>query len=88
MQSKDGLNKTCHTHDRISWSSRELSELESGHGLLDQGSDLCVSPMDGLVSCRKGLPAGPVLDTDHSSGTPVSPINIDRVEIIDSWRDW
>ena len=71
MQAEDGLGEARDAGGRAPQSAEEPPGLEGGHGLFDQGSDLCVSPVDGFLAPGKGLPATPARDTDRASGTPV-----------------
>ncbi len=69
MEAGDGLNEARDAGGRAPQAGEEPPGLEGGDGLLDQGADLRVGPVDRLLPCGKGLPAAPARDTDRTPGT-------------------
>lgn len=72
MQAEDGLDEAGNAVGRAAELAEESPGLEGGDGLLDQGSDLRVGPVDGLLARGKRLPPSPVRDADRTRGTSVT----------------
>lgn len=71
MQAEDGLNDARDAGGRASQFAEESPGFEGSDGRLDQGSDLRVGSVDGLLICGKGFPAAPARNTDRASGASV-----------------
>jgi hypothetical protein len=72
VQSRDGLDEARDAGGRAPQRAEEPPGLEGGDGLLDQGSDFCLRPVDGLLACGEVLPTSPVRNPDRAPGTPIS----------------
>lgn len=70
MQGEDGLDEAGDPGGRAPERAKEPPGLEGGHGLLDEGADLGMGPIDRLLTGGKGLP--PPRGTDRAAGTPVA----------------
>lgn len=72
MQGEDSLNKARDAGGRAAELAEKPPGLEGGDGLLDQGPDLRVGPVDGLLACGQRLPPAAVGNTDRAPGSLVS----------------
>lgn len=70
MQGEDSLNKARDAGGRAA--EEKPPGLEGGDGLLDQGPDLRVGPVDGLLACGQRLPPAAVGNTGRAPGSLVS----------------
>lgn len=72
MQGQDGLDEARDAGGRAPQLAEGPPGREGGDGLLDQDPDLCLRPVDGLLTFRRRLLASPVRDTDRAPGASVS----------------
>jgi hypothetical protein len=72
MQGHDGSDEACDASGRAPQFAEESPGLEGGDGLLDQGPDLGMRPVDGLLTSGKCLPTSPVRDAACAPGASVS----------------
>ncbi len=72
MQAEDGLNKTRDAGGQAPELAEESPGSEGGDGLLDEGPDLGVGPVDGLLACGKAVPTAAVRSADRTVGTLVA----------------
>lgn len=61
MRGEDGLDEVGDSSGRAAELAEEPPGLEGGHGLLDEGADLGVGPVDRLLTGGKG-PTAPELE--------------------------
>src|SRR4051812_8594726 len=72
MQGEYGLDEVGDAGGRAAQFAEETPGFEGGDGLLDEGSDLRVRPVDDLLACAEVLPAAPAGDTERASRAPIS----------------
>lgn len=72
MQGEDGLDETRDAGGGASELAEAPPGFEGGDGLLNEGPDLRVGPVDGLLASGERLPSAAVGNPDGACGTLVS----------------
>lgn len=72
MQAEDSLDEARDPGGRAAKLAEESPGLEGGDGLLDEGTDPRVGPVDCLLTCGERLPPASVGNTDRVSGTLIA----------------
>src|ERR1044072_3844503 len=72
MRGEDGLDEAGDPGCRAAESAEESPGLEGGDGLFDQGGDLGLRPVDGLLASGQLVPSAAVGVTDGAAGALVA----------------
>lgn len=87
MQGQDGLDEARDAGGRAPQLAEESPGLEGGDGPLDQGPDLRVGPVDGLLACGEILPTTLTRSRQTSRPSPTDLLLLHRVAQIAKARE-
>jgi hypothetical protein len=67
MEGEDGLDEAGDSGRRAAEPAEDPPGLEGGDGLFDQGPDLCVGSVDGLLTGGEAVPPAAAGETDRAA---------------------